>query len=104
VLALDPASEKELDEIGDDSLWDAVRRVCTDPSGQREPKHKYANKFRNASRYINTGGRDIWEFRTSKYRGLFVMAKGASLDGIFFIPVKGTRFMTLGACPWHKGK
>jgi hypothetical protein len=104
VLALDPASEKELDDIGDDVLKDAVDRVRTDPSGQREPRHKYANKFRNANRYVNVGGRDIWEFKTSKYRGLFTIAKGSKGDGIFFIPVKGTRFMTLGVCPWHKGK
>jgi hypothetical protein len=104
VLALDPASEKELDGIGDDALRDAVQRVRADPSGQQEPKHKYANKFRNASRYVNTGGRDIWEFKTSKYRGLFVIAKGSKENGIFFIPIKGKRFMTLGACPWHKGK
>jgi hypothetical protein len=104
VLALDPASEQELVDIGDDALRDAVERVCADPSGQREPRHKDANKFRNASRYVNVGDRDIWELRTSKYRGLFVIAKGSKKDGIFFIPIKGTRFMTLGACPWHKGK
>lgn len=104
MLALDPASEEELDNIGDDALRNAVDRVRVDPSGQREPRHKYANKFRNASKYVDVGSRDIWEFKTSKYRGLFIIAKGSKGDGIFFIPVKGARFMTLGVCPWHKGK
>ncbi len=104
MLALDPASQAELRDIGDDTLTHAVDRVRSDPSGQREPRHRFARRFRNASQYVNTGGRDVWEFKTSKYRGLFVIAKGASGNGIFFIPVKGERFMTLGVCPWHKGK
>lgn len=104
LLALDPGSERELNAIGDNSLRDAVDRVRIDPSGQREPRHKYANRFRNASKYVDAGGRDIWEFKTSRYRGLFAIAKGSNGDGIFFFPVKGARFMTLGKCPWHKGK
>ncbi len=104
MLPLDPGSEAELETIGDESLKRAVLRVCADPSGQREPRHNYARRFRNAAQFIDVGGRDVWEFKTSKWRGLFVIAKGARSDGIYFIPVKGSRFMTLATCPWHKGK
>ena len=104
MLELDPASEAELTEIDDEALALAVERVCADPSGQREPGHNYARRFRNASKYVNVGDRDVWEFKTSKYRGLFSIAKGSDHRGIFFIPVKGKRFMTMAECPWHKGK
>jgi hypothetical protein len=104
LLELDPASEAELTEIDDEALALAVRRVCADPSGQREPRHNYARRFRNASKHVNVGDRDVWEFKTSKWRGLFVIAKGSDRQGISFVPVKRRRFMTLGECPWHKGK
>jgi hypothetical protein len=104
LLPLDPESAAELEEIGDRQLTDAVDRVRKDPSGQREPRHKYARRFRNTSKYVDTRGRDVWEFKTSKYRALFIVAKGREREGIFFIRVKGKRFMTLGECPWHKGK
>ena len=103
MLELDPASEAELAELDDDALRRAVERVCADPSGQREPKHSYTRRFRNTTKYVDTRGRDLWEFKTSKYRGLFFIAKGKR-EGIFFVPVKGRRFMSLGECPWHKGK
>lgn len=104
VLALDPGSVAELKEIGNEALSAAVARVCADPSGQLEPRHNYARRFRNASKYVDPGDRDLWEFKPSKWRGLFVIAEGPTGAGIFFLPVKKKRFMTLGDCPWHKGK
>jgi hypothetical protein len=101
---LDPESEAELEAIDDASLQQAVARVLADPSGQREPRHNYARRFRNTTKYVDTGGRDLWEFKTSKWRGLFLIAKGVDREGIMFVRVKGKRFMTLGECPWHKGK
>lgn len=105
MLDLDPASAEELAKIGDKALTKAVERVRADPSGQLEPKHRYTERFKNASKYANVGKRDVREFKPSKWRGLFVVTKGPSgKQGIFFIAVKGRRFMTLGECPWHKGK
>jgi len=104
LLPLDPGSEAELQEIGDTSLIEIVDRVRADPSGQKEPRHNYTRKFRNPGKYANVGDRQVFELRPSKWRGLFVIAKGSETEGIFFIPVKGRRFMTLGYCPWHKGK
>lgn len=104
MLDLDPASEAELQEIGDAALIRAVERVRSDPGGQREPRHRYTCRFHNTTKYVNTGGRDLWEFRPSKWRGLFVIAKGPNREGIIFLPVKGKRFMTLRECPWHKGR
>ena len=104
LLELDPASEDELAELDDSQLAQAVQRVCHDPSGRREPRHNYTSRFRNPSRYVKTGDRDVWEFKTSKYRGLFVIAEGETARRLYFLPVKGKRFMSLGECPWHKGK
>jgi hypothetical protein len=104
LLELDPASEAELTEIDNEALTLAVQRVCDDPSGQREPRHSHVRRFRNTTKYVDTGGRDLWEFKTSKWRGLFLIAKGTDHQGIMFVRVKGKRFMTLGECPWHKGK
>jgi hypothetical protein len=104
LFELDPASQAELDAIGDDALNRIVARVCADPSGQREPRHSYTRKFRNASKYANVGNRDVWEFCPSKWRAMFVLAAGKQGNRLYFLPVKGTRFMTPGACPWHKGK
>jgi hypothetical protein len=104
LLELDPASQAELEAIGDESLNRIVARVCADPSGQLEPRHSYTRKFRNASKYSKMGDRDVWEFCPSKWRGLFVIAAGRRSGRIYFLPIKGTRFMTLSRCPWHKGK
>jgi hypothetical protein len=42
--------------------------------------------------------------RPEQWRGLVFIAAGKKKCGIFFIPYKGKRFMTLGECPWDKGK
>jgi hypothetical protein len=104
LLELDPASQAELEAIGDEALTRIVARVCADPSGQHEPRHSYTRKFRNASKYANVGNRDVWEFCPSKWRGMFMIASGKRGGRIYFLEIKGTRFMTLGECPWHKGK
>ena len=103
MLPLDPGSEAELQEIGDVSLIEIIDRIRADPSGQKEPRHNYTRKFRNPGKYVNVGDRDVFEFKPSKWRGLFVIAKGKN-EGLFFVPIKGKRFMPLGECPWHKGK
>jgi hypothetical protein len=104
LLELDPASKAELEAIGNKALARIVARVCADPTGQHEPRHSYARKFRNASRYVAIGDRDVWEFCPSKWRGLFVLATGKDGGRIYFLPIKDKRFMSLGVCPWHKGK
>jgi hypothetical protein len=102
LLKLDPDSEAELEAIGNDDLTAKVARVCADPSGQREPRHNFARRFRNAKKYAKAGGRDVWEFKPSGWRGLFVIAKkDGNAKGIFFLPVKGKRFMSMSECPWH---
>jgi hypothetical protein len=102
VLQLDPDSEAELEAIGDDGLREKVARVCADPSGQRQPRHNYTRRFRNAKKYVKSGGRDVWEFKPSGWRGLFVIAKkDDKAKGIFFLPVNGKRFMSMSKCPWH---
>jgi hypothetical protein len=103
LLPLDLGSEAELQEIGDASLIEIVDRVRADPSGRKEPQHPYTRKFRNPGKYANVGDRNVFEFKPSKWRGLFVIAAGEN-EGLFFVPIKGKRFMTLGECPWHKGK
>lgn len=104
MLDLDPASEAELRQIDNAALIRAVERVRADPSGQREPRHNYTRRFHNTTKYVDTKGRDLWEFKPSKWRGLFLIAKGPTREGIMFLAVKGKRFMTLNECPWHKGK
>lgn len=104
MLELDPASEAELEAVGDEALTRIVSRVRADPTGQREPRHSYTRKFRNPAKYIDVGDRDVWEFCPSKWRGLFVIATGTHGGRIYFLPIKGTRFMTLNECPWHKGR
>lgn len=104
MLELDPDSAAELATIGDAALRRIVERVLADPTGQREPRHNYTRKFRNASRYAKVGNREAWEFCPSKWRGLFVIATRGRAQRLYFLPVKGKRFMSLGECPWHKGR
>jgi hypothetical protein len=86
LLELDPASQAELDAIGDEGLKRIVARVCADPSGERQPRHSYTRKFRNAAKYARVGDRDAWEFCPSKWRGLFVIAPGKRGNRLYFLP------------------
>ena len=103
MFQLDPDSRNELEEIGDDNLRAAVERVLRDPSGQREPRHNYTRRFRNPSRYVRVARDEtVYEFKPSRWRGLFVTAEGESgKRGLFFIPIRRRRFWTMSDCPWH---
>ena len=107
MFALDPASQAELDEIDDDQLRRAVDRVLADPSGRRQPQHNYTRRFRNPRRYVKVAKSDaVWEFKPSRWRGLFVTAERTGGDGathrlLVFVQVKGRRFWSMADCPWH---
>jgi hypothetical protein len=102
LLELDPDSEAELEAIDDDGLREKVRRVCADPSGQRQPRHNFTRKFREPKKYVKSGDRAVFEFKPSGWRGLFVIGeKDGNAKGVFFIPVKGKRFWSMSDCPWH---
>lgn len=102
MLRLDPDSEAELERIGDKGLERALNLVRADPSGRGTPGHRYTRKFRNPARYVDARGRDVWEFKPSRWRGLFLIASKEGEDvGMFFLPVKGKRFWTVKECPWH---
>ncbi|MGK2936926.1 MAG: hypothetical protein ACSLFR_03840 [Solirubrobacteraceae bacterium] len=102
MLPLDPASRAELDAIGDEHLTRAVERVLADPSGRREPRHNYTRLFRNPRAYVSVrSGERVWEFRTNHWRALFVLVDRDGRSGIFFVPIRGKRFLTMGEAPWH---
>jgi hypothetical protein len=110
--ALDPASVDELDALAEAmgkrgvQLRRAVERVCENPSGQRNPRHRYTKKFNSAHRYVNVSrGATVMEFTTSQWRGLFQLVE-VERDGvvhrlIIFIPIRGRRFFPVDNCPWH---
>lgn len=100
--ALDPGSEEELARIDAPQLTRAVRRVQADPGGRGQPGHPYTRKFQNPRAYVDVRrGEKVWEFSTNHYRALFVTFATEGKRGIFFIPVRGRRFWTMGECPWH---
>ena len=84
----------------------AVERVCENPSGQRNPRHRFTKKFHNASRYV-TVAKDakVMEFTTNQWRGLFQLVEikedGETHRLLVFIPIGGQRFFTVKDCPWH---
>lgn len=87
-------------------LRDAVERVCENPSGQRNPRHRFTKKFHNPSRQVNVSkGAKVMEFTTNQWRGLFELVeveKGKVTHRlIVFIPIHGKRFFSVKDCPWH---
>jgi hypothetical protein len=117
VFELDPASQVELDEFcaglserQANYLRLAVERVCRDPSGRRQPTHRYTRPFANAQRYVPNLPDElkVWEFKTNHYRALFVTAE-VEVDGrthrhLSFLPIGGrgggSRFLRPVDCPW----
>jgi len=110
---LDPASEAELaklcEELGAQGkqLRAAVEMVCENPSGRRQPQHRFTQKFNHPREFIKVSkGTTVWEFKPNQWRGLFVlaekpMANGQSARLIAFVPIRGKRFLTVDECPWH---
>lgn len=109
---LDPASKEELDRLcaeGGDSeerLRQAVKRVCADPSGRREPHHNFTKPFHNPRRYVKVGKHvKVIEFKSNQWRGLLqlveVTKNGKTHRLVFFNPIKGQRFFSADQCPWH---
>lgn len=80
---------------------EVIRRVCADPSGRRQPTHRYVQgPFRGVERYLGRplpAGTKVWELKTNHHRGLFITDE----PFIVFLPVRGKRFMTADECPWH---
>jgi hypothetical protein len=104
LFQLDPDSRAELDELDDEALATIVERVLADPSGRREPQHNYTRRFQNAKRYVKGLAKDekVWELKPNHWRALFVtLETDDGRKGLFFLPVKGTRFWTMSDCPWH---
>lgn len=113
---LDPDSAAELDELcrknpKAEKLRDAVERVCANPSGQFQPKHKFSQKFKNAKKYVTVApGATVWEFKPNQWRGLYMTVEDEienengekqTIRLLVFIPIKGRRFLTVGEAPWH---
>jgi hypothetical protein len=109
---LDPESEAELERLCEmlgkagEQLRRAVERVCENPSGQRNPRHRYTKKFQSPHRYVNVSkGAKVMEFTTNQWRGLFqlveVEKEGKIHRLVAFVPVSGRRFFTKDDCPWH---
>lgn len=89
-----------------EQLRRAVERVCENPSGQRNPRHRYTKKFHSAHRHVNVSkGAAVMEFKTNHWRGLFQLVEveknGVTHRLLAFIPVKGRRFLPADDCPWH---
>jgi len=109
---LDPESAEELDHLCEtlgkpgEKLRQDVERVCENPSGQRNPRHRFTKKFHSAHRYVQVSkGAKVMEFTTNQWRGLFQLVeveKGGTVHSLLvFIPVKGQRFFSADDCPWH---
>lgn len=109
---LDPESAEELSNLCQalgkpgEELRRAVIRVCENPSGQRNPRHRYTKKFHSAHRHVNVAkGATVMEFKTNHWRALFQLVavkKGDVVHRLLvFIPVKGRRFLPADDCPWH---
>ena len=109
---LDPDSAAELDAICEadakkgEALRACVERVCADPSGRRQPTHRYTKPFHNAKKYVEVGeGEKVWEFCPNQWRGLFMLFE-EEVDGethrlLAFSPINGKRFFNKGEAPWH---
>jgi len=115
LFELDPESQVELDALLEakadnaEALAEIVKRVCADPSGKREPKHRYTRPFPNAKKHVAVPpGAKAWELVANHWRALFMTVE--EVEGevtyrlIVFLPKKGVRFWPIADAPWHKGK
>jgi hypothetical protein len=113
VFDLEPETQAELDEYCKGlspseakQLRDAIKRVCADPSGRREPRHRFTRPFRNPKPYVGKvpKGMKLWEFKTNHHRGLFWTGQkkhgGKTVRRLAFVRVKGARFFRTGDAPW----
>lgn len=109
---LDPESAGELDQLCEtlgkpgEKLRGDVERVCANPSGQQDPRHRFTKKFHSAHRFVNVAkGAKVMEFTTNQWRGLFQLVEikkdGVTHRLLVFIPIKGRRFFSADDCPWH---
>lgn len=109
---LDPESAEELEQLCEalgkpgEKLRRDVERVCANPSGQRNPRHRLTKKFHSAHRLVPVAkGAKVMEFATNHWRGLFQLVEikkaGKTHRLLVFIPVKGRRFIPVSDCPWH---
>jgi hypothetical protein len=109
---LDRESAEELERLCEAlgkqgvKLRSDVERVCANPSGQRNPRHRFTKKFHSAHRIVSVAkGAKVMEFTTNQWRGLFQLVEfekdGTTHRLLVFIPIKGRRFFTLDNCPWH---
>lgn len=109
---LDPESTDELNKLAEalgrpgEQLRRAVERVCENPSGQRNPRHRYTKKFHNPQRYVSVEkDAKVMEFTTNQWRGLFQLVEvekgGTTYRLLVFIPIGERRFYTVKDCPWH---
>ena len=109
---LDPESAEELDRLCEQlgnpgkNLRRAVERVCSNPSGQREPRHHYTKKFHNPRKYANDEKQaKIIEFATNHWRGLFRLEEhqkdGKTHRFLVFLRIDGRRFFPIDGAPWH---
>lgn len=106
MLELSPASRQGLDDFCSSlseqeasSLREIIRRVCADPSGQREPRHNYTRRFKNPQKYVRKlpTAVTVWEFKPPRYRGLFLVDP----PHLVFLKIRGAHFTTADRCPWH---
>lgn len=109
---LDRESAEELAQLCEtlgkqgEKLRADVERVCANPSGQQNPRHRFTKKFHSAHRTVSVAkGAKVMEFTTNQWRGLFQLVEfekgGTTHRLLVFIPIKGRRFFTLDNCPWH---
>jgi hypothetical protein len=78
-----------------------IDQVLADPSGQREPKHRFTRPFRVSGKvaFLPKGQR-AFEFKTNRCRAVFLVDSDAR--ELQFIQVaKRMRFLTPSECPWH---
>lgn len=119
MFELDPASADELAVFCDGLrasqakyLRDVVARVLADPSGRRQPTHRYTRLFSSAGEYVPNLPDEVkvWELKTNHYRALFVTAevkRGETVhQRLTFLPIGGrgggSRFLRPEDCPWHQ--
>ena len=57
-----------------------------DPSGRREPKHRYTRPFRTAERYVAVSKcESVWEFKLNHCRALFVIDGRKAVGSFSFL-------------------
>jgi hypothetical protein len=110
VFSLSEESEEDLSRFCEtlspsqgELLRRQVEQVCADPSGRREPIHRFTRPFRPGGKLSGLPkGQKAFEFVTNHCRGLFLIDEQAR--ELTFLPIKGKRFLSMADWPLHKGK